>query len=150
MELRSKSLTFATCVLQWKYMSSMFGADTAGKALFVTVPAWLIATQYLLHPQTSGLGSVTKLHLFKYYLPPDHNLYEHRSLRDCVVNTSLLALPSVLMHFYPQPVVDNASFSIMATLGALLRGLTADFMRDYTSWFIGNAVAYPLKKVYAR
>ena len=137
--------------LQWKYVSDVIGHNTAGKSLFTIVPAWLMVTHFLRYPKTNGLRNIEQFHIFKYFLPTNHRLYECRSLLDCLESTpKLLHLDALRsQNFHPQPSRDG--FLNMSDIGCrLLKMITFTVVRDFTGWFIGKILAYPLKRIYAR
>lgn len=130
-------------------MSDVVGANTYDKSLFTTVPAWLIVTHFLRQPETSGLGSIKNFHIFKYFLPSNHRLYEWRSLWDCVKSTPIFFwYPELLQNFQPQP--DDFTTSISEYFSAFCKFEASTIVRDFAGWLMGKILAYPLKKIYAR
>ena len=137
-------------MLKWRYISSFFDSNSTGKNMFATVPIWLMLTQYLLYPKTSGLGNVRTFNIMKYYLPPDHTLYENQSLWVCLKHSVPGGLPELLLHFLPEPNVDSFSFGFFGHLDEFLRASISMLVKGVTAWRIGKFIPYPFKVIYAR
>ena len=139
-------------ILKWRYISSFFDSNTAGKNLLATVPIWLMLTQYLSYPKSSGLGSINNFNMMKYYLPADHVLYENHSLLACLRHTTFVGIPRLMLHFLPHPYshVDNSPFSLFGLIDGVLREVVFSTVKDVTAWCIGKFLAFPFKAIYAR